>query len=56
MSSCKTCKKSFNPFSMFSFLRTTARKHKSGNGKNRNLKKLRKTLKLSGGWKRKPKK
>lgn len=56
MSSCKK----FNPFSMFSFLRTTARKHSFRSSSNRgSLKKLRRTLKLKGGWKRprpKPKK
>ena len=57
MASCKTCKTKFNPFSVFSFLRTTARKHSfSKNGTRSNLKKLRKTLKLKGGWKRKPRK
>lgn len=54
MSSCKTCKKKFNPFSVFSFLRTTARKHSFRS--HGSLKKLRRTLKLKGGWQRKPKK
>ena len=50
-----SCKK-FNPFSMFSFLRTTARKQSSSRSNRASLKKLRRTLKLKGGWKRKPKK
>ena len=54
MSSCKK----YDPFSFFSFLRTTARKHSFRSSSNRgSFKKLRKTLKLKGGWRRtKPKK
>ena len=55
MSSCKKCDK-YNPFSVFSFLRTTARKKSFSNNNSGSLKKLRKTLKLKGGWKKKPKK
>ena len=50
-------KTKFNPFSMFSFLRTTARKHSFRSSSNHgSMKKLRRTLRLKGGWRRKPKK
>ena len=45
MSSCKKCDK-FNPFSVFSFLRSSTKKNKT-----RSSKMLRKTMK-KGGWRK----
>lgn len=46
MSSCKKCDK-YNPFSVFSFLRTATRTHKQRSSRSNS----RKTMK--GGWRKK---